>query len=77
MDNQAAPECENHIHLAEIDPDLNKAREHVEEAEVAMSYRAMDLDHSSGAQDLPRFDGIQAAVANYLDARYFERLIRL
>jgi hypothetical protein len=47
MDNQAVPEWESHIHLAETDPDLDKVREHVEEAETAMFYRAMDLVHST------------------------------
>jgi len=51
MDNQAVPQWETYIRLAETDPDLNKVREHVEEAEVAMFYRAMDLFHSTEGRE--------------------------
>jgi hypothetical protein len=47
MNNEPIPEWEKYIQLAETDPDLDKVREYVEEAETAMFFRATALLHSN------------------------------
>jgi hypothetical protein len=51
MDNSSVPEWDAYIRFAETHPDLDKVREYVEEAEVAMFYRAMDLVHSTSGHE--------------------------
>ena len=54
MEQSRFANSENLVRLAETEPDLNKTRRYLEEAETAMFFRALELVNSSDGQEESR-----------------------